>query len=80
MKLEYSAEFRFYAELNDFLSPLQRKRTNLYRFSGHPGIKDPIEVFGVPHTEVELIIIGVKRWGLIISYKLTTVLPSTRLL
>ncbi|MEI6068076.1 MAG: Mut7-C RNAse domain-containing protein [Methylococcaceae bacterium] len=57
MKLEYSAEFRFYAELNDFLSPLQRKRTNLYRFSGHPGIKDPIEVFGVPHTEVELIII-----------------------
>ena len=57
MKLEYSAEFRFYAELNDFLSPLQRKRTNLYHFSGHPGIKDPSEVIGVPHTEVELIII-----------------------
>ena len=58
MKPEYTAEFRFYAELNDFLPPLQRKRMNQYCFSGHPGIKDPIEAFGVPHTEVELIIVN----------------------
>jgi uncharacterized protein with PIN domain len=58
MKPEYTAEFRFYGELNDFLLPEQRKRTMHYRFSGHPGIKDPIEVFGVPHTEVDLIVVN----------------------
>lgn len=52
------AEFRFYAELNDFLPPGQRQRTLHYSFSGHPGIKDPIEALGVPHTEVELIIVN----------------------
>lgn len=51
------AWFRFYEELNDFLPPGQRKRTLAYTFRGHPGIKDPIESFGVPHTEVELIIV-----------------------
>jgi uncharacterized protein len=63
MKPEYTAEFRFYEELNDFLPPEQRKRTTHYRFSGHPGIKDPIEVFGVPHTEVELIIVNGQSVG-----------------
>ena len=63
MRSEYTAEFRFYEELNDFLPPEQRKRTNLYRFSGHPGIKDPIEVFGVPHTEVDLIVVNGQSVG-----------------
>jgi len=63
MKPEYLAEFRFYAELNDFLPPLQRQRKILYRFSGHPGVKDPIEVFGVPHTEVELLIVNGESVG-----------------
>jgi len=58
MKPEYTAEFRFYAELNDFLPPEQRNRTMCYRFRGHPGIKDPIEVFGVAHTEVDLIVVN----------------------
>jgi len=58
MPLEYTADFRFYAELNDFLPPSRRKRDLAYRFNGHPGIKDPIEVFGVPHTEVALIIVN----------------------
>lgn len=49
--------FRFYEELNDFLRPEQRKRTLSYPFQGRPGIKDPIEAFGVPHTEVELIMV-----------------------
>jgi len=63
MNAEYTAEFRFYEELNDFLLPEQRKLANLYRFSGHPGIKDPIEVFGVPHTEVDLIIVNGQSVG-----------------
>lgn len=56
MKTRHTAEFRFYAELNDFLPAEQRKQTIDYRFNGHPGIKDPIEVLGVPHTEAELIL------------------------
>lgn len=60
---EHDAEFRFYEELNDFLKPSQRKRTLLYAFNGHPGIKDPIEAFGVPHTEVELIIVNGESVG-----------------
>lgn len=52
------AEFRFYAELNDFLPPEQRQQTMHYRFNGHPGIKDPIEAFGIPHTEVALIVVN----------------------
>ncbi len=51
------AYFRFYEELNDFLHPDQRKRTLTYPFRGRPGIKDPIEALGVPHTEVELIMV-----------------------
>jgi uncharacterized protein with PIN domain len=52
---EHMAEFRFYGELNDFLRPQQRQCPIVYYFSGHPGIKDPIEVLGVPHPEVEMI-------------------------
>lgn len=58
MRSDNIAEFRFYAELNDFLAPAQRQQTIPYRFRGYPGIKDPIEAFGVPHTEVELIIVN----------------------
>jgi len=58
-----SAEFRFYEELNDFLRPEQRQQTLTYHFNGNPGIKDPIEVFGVPHTEVDLIVVNGESVG-----------------
>jgi len=67
-RFENSAEFRFYEELNDFLRPQQRKQTLIYRFNGNPGIKDPIEVFGVPHTEVDLIVVNGESVGF--GYKL----------
>ena len=54
----HAAEFRFYAELNDFLRPEQRQQTVPYRFDSHPGIKDPIEALGVPHVEVDLIVVN----------------------
>jgi uncharacterized protein with PIN domain len=54
----HTARFRFYEELNDFLAPDQRKHEFEYLFDGHPGIKDPIEAIGVPHTEVELIFVN----------------------
>ncbi len=57
------AEFRFYEELNDFLPLAKRKRALRYEFRGHPGIKDPIEAFGVPHTEVDLIVVNGESVG-----------------
>ena len=63
MTAEQVAEFRFYAELNDFLPPAQRQETLSYRFKGHPGIKDPIEVFGIPHPEVDLIVVNGQAVG-----------------
>ena len=51
------AEFRFYEELNDFLRPELRKRTFSHGFNGAPAIKDVIEAIGVPHAEVDLVLI-----------------------
>jgi uncharacterized protein len=50
------AQFRFYAELNDFVSPHSRQRDFPYRFLVSPSVKDVIEALGVPHTEVDLIL------------------------
>ena len=58
-----TARFRFYEELNDFLPPEQQKQTVTYTFKGHPGIKDPIEALGIPHPEIELIIVNGQSVG-----------------
>jgi len=52
------AWFRFYEELNDFLSADKRKIAFAYKLSGSPSVKDVIEAVGVPHTEVDLILIN----------------------
>jgi len=52
------AWFRFYEELNDFLPADKRKIAFPYKFSGSPSVKDVIEEIGVPHTEVDLILIN----------------------
>jgi uncharacterized protein with PIN domain len=52
------AHFRFYAELNDFLPAAQRGLEIPYRFDGTPAVKDSIEALGVPHTEVDLILVN----------------------
>jgi uncharacterized protein with PIN domain len=49
---------RFYEELNDFLAPTLRKIEFLHRFDRRASVKDMIESFGVPHTEVELILVN----------------------
>ncbi|MFC1770397.1 Mut7-C RNAse domain-containing protein [Candidatus Margulisiibacteriota bacterium] len=54
------AEFRFYEELNDFLTSDKRKNTFSYEFTGTPSIKDAIEAIGVPHTEVDLVLVNQK--------------------
>ena len=55
--LKRTAEFRFYQELNDFITERLRHKSFMYEFTGHPSIKDTIEAIGVPHTEVDLLIV-----------------------
>ncbi|MFP4430493.1 MAG: Mut7-C RNAse domain-containing protein [Spirochaetota bacterium] len=52
----YRALIRFYQELNEFLTEEQRFRTLECELIGNPGVKDLIESFGVPHTEVDLVL------------------------
>jgi len=54
----HTAQFRFYEELNDFLPAEQRKTLFPYPFQGHPSVKDAIEAIGVPHPEVDLILVN----------------------
>ena len=49
---------RFYAELNDFLPPAVRGTDIEHEFERRASIKDVIEAFGVPHTEVEVILVN----------------------
>jgi uncharacterized protein len=50
--------FRFYEELNDFLKNEKRKTRFEHNFAGSPSIKDMIESLGVPHTEIDLILVN----------------------
>jgi len=51
------AEFRFYEELNDFLSAEQHKTSFRSPFYGNPSVKDTIQAIGVPHTAIDLILV-----------------------
>src|ERR1043166_4884896 len=52
------ARFRFYEELNDFLAPDHRRREFDAPFARAATVKNAIEALGVPHTEVELILVN----------------------
>lgn len=52
--------FRCYAELNDFLSRNRRYKNFSKRFDYSASIKDAIESMGVPHSEVDLILVNGK--------------------
>ena len=49
---------RFYAELNDFLPASRRGMTFLKVLPNHAAVKDAIEGLGVPHTEVDLVLVN----------------------
>jgi len=53
----HEVEIRFYAELNDFLPEERRQCAFVHGFFGTPSIKDTIEAIGVPHPEVDLILV-----------------------
>ena len=50
------AQFRFYAELNDFLPKSKRQKSFPFPFQDKPLLKDAIESIGVPHPCVDLIL------------------------
>ena len=52
------AHFRFYAELNDFLPRARRQTAFACRFQGRVSIKHMIEALGVPHPEVDLVLVN----------------------
>jgi uncharacterized protein len=52
------ARFRFYAELNDFIAADRRQRDSFVACANDSTLKHVIEALGVPHTEVELIIVN----------------------
>ena len=49
---------RFYEELNDFLPIDKRKKRFEHSFIDRTSVKDMIESLGVPHTEVDLILVN----------------------
>lgn len=58
-----TATFRFYAELNDFLAPARRAREFACRCARAASAKHMIEALGVPHTEVELVLVNGESVG-----------------
>jgi uncharacterized protein with PIN domain/sulfur carrier protein ThiS len=51
-------DVRAYAELNDFLDPDVRGLTARRPFRSHQTVKDVLEAMGIPHTEVDLILVN----------------------
>ena len=54
---------RFYEELNDFLPEERRKKRLTHHFIDRTSVKDLIESLGIPHTEVDLILVNKKSVG-----------------
>ena len=52
-----TAEFRFYEELNDFLAPRLRKTAFALGIDRGRSVKDAIESAGVPHTQVDMVLV-----------------------
>ena len=55
-----SALIRFYEELTDFLPASKRKISYPLYFRDHPNVKHLLEAEGVPHAEVDLILVNGK--------------------
>lgn len=56
-------QVRAYAELNDFLPAESRGVTVRRPFRSHQTVKDVLEAMGIPHTEVDLILVNGSSQG-----------------
>lgn len=61
------AQIQFFARLNDFLSREKRGETIVYPIYGPVSVKHAVEALGVPHTDIELIVVNDRSVGF--SYK-----------
>ncbi len=59
-----TATLRFYEELNDYLAPAHRRRDVTLSFAPPCPVRHLVESLGVPHTEIELILINGRSVGL----------------
>jgi uncharacterized protein with PIN domain len=50
--------FRFYEELNDFLPEEKRRIRFAHNYIDRTSVKDAIQSIGVPHTEIDLILVN----------------------
>ena len=57
------ASFRFYAELNDFLPAERRQADFSHAWHGRAALKDILESFGVPHPEIDIILVNGQSVG-----------------
>ena len=67
------AQFRFHAELNDFLAPKVKGATITCPINGDQSVKHLIESLGIPHPEVSRILVNEIPLGL---SKLTGNMPK----
>jgi hypothetical protein len=58
MTLTRALRCRFYGTLNRFLAPSHRYRAFSCAVKGVPAIKDTLEALGVPHTEIDCIVVN----------------------
>jgi uncharacterized protein with PIN domain len=54
---------RFYGELNDFLPTAGQKQKFCSPFKGRESVKDKVEALGIPHTEVDVIVVNGQSVG-----------------
>ncbi len=59
----HKIQFRFYEELNDFLPEEKRKVRFAHNYIDRASVKDVIESLGVPHTEVDMILVNSNSVG-----------------
>jgi hypothetical protein len=58
-----AATMRFHGSLNDFVPVHRRDVAIRYGFEGSPAVKDAIEALGVPHPEVDSIVVNGRSVG-----------------
>lgn len=58
-----TATFRVHGSLNDFIAMARRGRPIAHEFEDSPGIKDVLQALGLPHPEVDLIVVNGRPVG-----------------
>lgn len=57
------ANFMFFVDLKSMLVRRYRTAPVVYYFRDHPAVKDPVESMGIPHTEVDVILVNGRSVG-----------------